>query len=149
LKYHQAKGFHCPSEFRLLFEIPTSQTLPLPVSEFFADFARVADDESRHLGWCMQRLEELGHAYGDMGAHNVLWDGAVATSLDLSARLAIVPCVQVRIKLFSFSAKLIRSTAIYETYAALCKTCTAYILLKLIDVIHSYCNRIPQNRSSR
>jgi hypothetical protein len=32
--------------------------------EFYLDFARVADDESRHLSWCLQRLEELGHEYG-------------------------------------------------------------------------------------
>ncbi|KAF5835194.1 hypothetical protein DUNSADRAFT_7784 [Dunaliella salina] len=61
---------------------------------FFSDFARVADDESRHLGWCLQRLEELGHAYGDMPAHNLLWEGAQASSDDLSARLAVVPMSQ-------------------------------------------------------
>lgn len=27
---------------------------------FFADFAHVADDESRHFAWCSQRLAELG-----------------------------------------------------------------------------------------
>lgn len=27
---------------------------------FFSDFAHVADDESRHFGWCVQRLGELG-----------------------------------------------------------------------------------------
>lgn len=27
---------------------------------FFADFAHVADDESRHFTWCSQRLAELG-----------------------------------------------------------------------------------------
>ena len=26
---------------------------------FTRDFARIADDESRHLGWCLQRLGEL------------------------------------------------------------------------------------------
>ena len=59
--------------------------LRLP-DEFYADFARVADDESRHLGWCLQRMEELGHAYGDMPAHNLLWEGAQMSSDDLSAR---------------------------------------------------------------
>ena len=47
---------------------------------FYQDFARVADDESRHLSWCLQRLEELGYGYGDMVAHSILWDGAVASS---------------------------------------------------------------------
>ena len=28
---------------------------------FFVDFARVADDESRHFSWCSQRLAELGY----------------------------------------------------------------------------------------
>lgn len=27
---------------------------------FFIDFAHVADDESRHFAWCLQRLSELG-----------------------------------------------------------------------------------------
>jgi transcriptional regulator of aromatic amino acid metabolism len=30
---------------------------------FYEDFARVADDEARHFGWCVQRLAELGHRY--------------------------------------------------------------------------------------
>lgn len=47
---------------------------------FYADFARVADDESRHLSWCLQRLEELGYVYGDMVAHSILWEGAQASS---------------------------------------------------------------------
>lgn len=62
--------------------------------EFFRDFARVADDESRHLGWCLQRLRELGHDYGDVPAHNQLWVAAQSTAGDLSDRLVIVPCVQ-------------------------------------------------------
>ncbi|KAK9805659.1 hypothetical protein WJX72_010644 [[Myrmecia] bisecta] len=61
---------------------------------FYADFAHVADDESRHLGWCLQRLEELGHAYGDMPAHNLLWEGAQVSSGDLNGRLAVVPMSQ-------------------------------------------------------
>jgi len=68
-------------------------SLGLPPA-FYADFARVADDESRHLQWCLQRLSELGHVYGDMDAHGVLWEGAVATRSDVLDRLAIVPCVQ-------------------------------------------------------
>ena len=62
--------------------------------EFFRDFARVADDESRHLGWCLQRLDEMGVAYGDIPAHDVLWEGAEETAGSLPARLAVVPCMQ-------------------------------------------------------
>ena len=62
--------------------------------QFFIDFAHVADDESRHLLWCLQRLEELGVSYGDVPAHDVLWEGAEATADDPLARLAVVPCMQ-------------------------------------------------------
>ena len=45
---------------------------------FYEDFARVADDESRHFGWCVQRLGEQGYAYGDMPAHDLLWEGVTS-----------------------------------------------------------------------
>lgn len=67
--------------------------LRLP-SQFYADFARVADDESRHLGWCLQRLEELGHEYGCMPAHNLLWEGCAASRGDVLDRMAVVPMSQ-------------------------------------------------------
>ncbi|XP_072964471.1 uncharacterized protein [Typha angustifolia] len=62
--------------------------------EFFTDFARVADDESRHFAWCSQRLAELGFSYGDMPAHNLLWRECEKSSGDVSARLAVIPLVQ-------------------------------------------------------
>ncbi|KAK4769492.1 hypothetical protein SAY86_027642 [Trapa natans] len=61
---------------------------------FFADFAHVADDESRHFGWCSQRLSELGFRYGDMPAHNVLWRECEKSSDNVAARLAAIPLVQ-------------------------------------------------------
>lgn len=39
-------------------------SLRLPPA-FYEDFARVADDESRHFAWCAQRLAELGCSYGE------------------------------------------------------------------------------------
>lgn len=61
---------------------------------FFEDFARVGDDESRHLSWCLQRLGELGYEYGHMPAHDLLWEGAESSTGDIKARLAIVPMSQ-------------------------------------------------------
>ncbi|KAF8008042.1 hypothetical protein BT93_K1892 [Corymbia citriodora subsp. variegata] len=61
---------------------------------FFADFARVADDESRHFAWCSQRLLELGFRYGDMPAHNLLWRECEKSSDNVTARLAVIPLVQ-------------------------------------------------------
>uniref|UniRef100_A0A7N2MBY1 Ferritin-like superfamily n=1 Tax=Quercus lobata TaxID=97700 RepID=A0A7N2MBY1_QUELO len=63
---------------------------------FFADFAHVADDESRHFGWCLQRLSELGFKYGDMPAHNLLWRECEKSSDNVAARLAVIPLVQVQ-----------------------------------------------------
>ena len=50
------------------------------LQEFYSDFARIADDESRHFGWCTQRLRELGYEYGCMPAHDLLWQGALQSS---------------------------------------------------------------------
>ncbi|XP_061350143.1 uncharacterized protein LOC133295342 isoform X2 [Gastrolobium bilobum] len=61
---------------------------------FFADFAHVADDESRHFSWCSQRLAELGFKYGDMAAHNLLWRECEKSSDNVAARLAVIPLVQ-------------------------------------------------------
>ncbi|PRQ50073.1 putative Ferritin-like superfamily [Rosa chinensis] len=61
---------------------------------FFADFAHVADDESRHFAWCSQRLAELGFKYGDMPAHNLLWRECEKSSDNVAARLAVIPLVQ-------------------------------------------------------
>ena len=58
------------------------------------DFARVADDESRHLSWCLQRLEELGHEYGEMDAHDMLWLGCFESREDTLDRMAVVPMAQ-------------------------------------------------------
>ncbi|KAI5005849.1 hypothetical protein ZWY2020_033092 [Hordeum vulgare] len=61
---------------------------------FFSDFARVADDESRHFRWYSQRLAELGFRYGDMPVHNLLWRECAKSSSDVSARMAVIPLVQ-------------------------------------------------------
>lgn len=53
---------------------------------FYEDFAHVADDESRHFGWCAQRMSELGYTYGAMVAHDMLWTSATQSSTDLSSR---------------------------------------------------------------
>jgi uncharacterized ferritin-like protein (DUF455 family) len=65
---------------------------PLP-REFFADWAGVAADEARHFEWLLARLAELGVRYGDLPAHDGLWQAAAATADDLIARLAVVPLV--------------------------------------------------------
>ena len=60
---------------------------------FIDDWIGVADDEARHFAMLADRLVEFGGDYGDLPAHDGLWDAARATAHDLSARLAVVPQV--------------------------------------------------------
>ena len=60
---------------------------------FAADWVSVADDEARHFLMLSERLQELGAAYGDLPAHDGLWEAAMDTRHDLLARLAVVPQV--------------------------------------------------------
>jgi uncharacterized ferritin-like protein (DUF455 family) len=60
---------------------------------FCDDWVAVAADEARHFTLLRARLEALGAAYGDLPAHDGLWEAAADTAHDLLARLAIVPLV--------------------------------------------------------
>lgn len=60
---------------------------------FFDNWMGVADDEARHFGLLQARLNELGATYGDLPAHDGLWEAATDTRNNLFARLAIVPMV--------------------------------------------------------
>jgi uncharacterized ferritin-like protein (DUF455 family) len=60
---------------------------------FFDDWVKVADEEALHFELLSARLQELGAAYGDLPAHDGLWEAATVTAQDLLARLAIVPLV--------------------------------------------------------
>ncbi len=55
------------------------------------DWARVALDEAEHFDLLEQRLNALGAAYGDLPAHDGLWESAEDTADDLAARMAVVP----------------------------------------------------------
>jgi uncharacterized ferritin-like protein (DUF455 family) len=64
----------------------------LPV-EFFDDWVAVAAEEAEHFALLAARLRALGGEYGDLPAHDGLWEAAAATAGDLIARLAVVPLV--------------------------------------------------------
>jgi uncharacterized ferritin-like protein (DUF455 family) len=53
----------------------------------------VAQDEARHFLMLSQRLAQLGAAYGDLPAHNGLWEAAEKTAGDPLLRMALVPRV--------------------------------------------------------
>lgn len=60
---------------------------------FIDDWVRVGDEEAQHFLMVDARLRALGGGYGDLPAHDGLWQAALATAHDLIARLAIVPLV--------------------------------------------------------
>ncbi|MGO8914409.1 MAG: ferritin-like domain-containing protein [Stellaceae bacterium] len=60
---------------------------------FYDDWVGVAAEEAKHHALLTARLAELGAAYGDLPAHDGLWQAAAATAEDLLARLAVVPLV--------------------------------------------------------
>jgi uncharacterized ferritin-like protein (DUF455 family) len=62
-------------------------------TRFIDDWVSVGDDEARHFVLIADRLENLGATYGELSAHDGLWDAAQATAHDLAARLAIAPLV--------------------------------------------------------
>ncbi|OAN44851.1 hypothetical protein A6A04_08290 [Paramagnetospirillum marisnigri] len=58
---------------------------------FHDDWVRVALDEARHFEMLQDLMGRLGAAYGDLPAHDGLWQAAEKTADDLMARLAVVP----------------------------------------------------------
>ncbi|PCI46689.1 MAG: rhamnosyltransferase [Alphaproteobacteria bacterium] len=60
---------------------------------FSDDWVGVADDEARHFHMLSDRLRSHDATYGDLPAHDGLWQSAMDTAHDLPARLAIVPLV--------------------------------------------------------
>jgi uncharacterized ferritin-like protein (DUF455 family) len=60
---------------------------------FVDDWLKVGADEAMHFALLARRLESLGSHYGALPAHDGLWDAALVTAHDLTARLAIVPMV--------------------------------------------------------
>jgi uncharacterized ferritin-like protein (DUF455 family) len=61
--------------------------------EFLDDWVGVASEEAHHFSLLSARLADFGAKYGDLPAHDGLWEAAAATAGDLLARLAIVPLV--------------------------------------------------------
>jgi uncharacterized ferritin-like protein (DUF455 family) len=67
-------------------------TEPVPNS-FFDGWMQVAFEEAKHFRLVRKRLKDLGADYGDLPAHDGLWQAAHATRNDLTARLAVVPLI--------------------------------------------------------
>jgi len=59
--------------------------------QYYADWIGVAAEEAYHFTILRERLQSLGHDYGDFPAHAGLWNMAERTSGDVLARMALVP----------------------------------------------------------
>jgi uncharacterized ferritin-like protein (DUF455 family) len=64
-----------------------------PARRFFDDWVAVAAEEAGHFALLSARLTDFGMRYGDLPAHDGLWEAADATADDLLSRLAVVPLV--------------------------------------------------------
>ncbi len=62
-------------------------------AEYYHDWMNVAADETRHFRLLQQRLRESGHEYGDLPAHDGLWQVAHKSRHDPLIRMALVPRV--------------------------------------------------------
>ena len=60
---------------------------------FFDGWMQVAFEEAKHFRLVRDRLRDLGADYGDLPAHDGLWQAAHDTRNDLTARLAVVPLI--------------------------------------------------------
>jgi uncharacterized ferritin-like protein (DUF455 family) len=66
-------------------------------TQFYHDWLKVADEEAQHFALIQSHLRSLGVDYGDLPAHQGLWEHATDTADNLLARLAIVPrCMEAR-----------------------------------------------------
>ena len=98
---------------------------PVPRS-FFDQWVGVASEEAIHFGLLAERLATFGAAYGDLPAHDGLWQAAEATGGDLTARLAVVPLV--------LEARGLDVTpAMVETFRASGDDATAAVLSRIYE----------------
>ena len=61
--------------------------------QFYSGWVGVAADEARHFAMLRERLQQLGHDYGDFDAHNGLWEMTEKTAHSCRERMALVPRV--------------------------------------------------------
>jgi uncharacterized ferritin-like protein (DUF455 family) len=69
----------------MVWRFPDQPTL------FYTQWMQVAREEALHFRLLAAHLQTLGVLYGDLPAHNGLWEMAERTQDDLLARLALVP----------------------------------------------------------
>lgn len=61
--------------------------------DYYGDWLKVAAEEAYHFTLLNDRLADLNCVYGDLPAHNGLWEQACKTDHDVMVRMALVPRV--------------------------------------------------------
>lgn len=61
--------------------------------KFYTDWCQVAAEEAQHFTLLSNYLNDHNMKYGDLSAHNGLWEMAVKTDFDILVRMALVPRV--------------------------------------------------------
>jgi uncharacterized ferritin-like protein (DUF455 family) len=59
--------------------------------QYYTEWMRVADEETKHFNLLEALLKDLGYTYGDFTAHDGLWHMCEITKHDIVARMALVP----------------------------------------------------------
>jgi len=80
------------ARFAYLSEDNAPEGFSLPRA-FFDDWVKVADDEAKHFLMLNGRMHDFEASYGDLPAHDGLWESSQKTAKDFAARLAVVPMV--------------------------------------------------------
>ncbi|MFA7495035.1 MAG: ferritin-like domain-containing protein [Acidithiobacillus sp.] len=62
-------------------------------TEYYQDWLRVAQEEAEHFMLLREQLQRLSGDYGDLPAHDGLWEMAMETAQDPLERMALVPRV--------------------------------------------------------
>ena len=62
-------------------------------AQFYEDWIQVAQEESEHFLLLHEQLQRFDCEYGDLPAHNGLWEMATDTADDVMVRMALVPRV--------------------------------------------------------
>ena len=59
--------------------------------QYYEDWMRVADEETKHFNLLEALLKDVGYSYGGFTAHDGLWHMCDITKGDIVARMALVP----------------------------------------------------------
>ncbi|MBU0655929.1 MAG: ferritin-like domain-containing protein [Gammaproteobacteria bacterium] len=62
-------------------------------NDYYGDWLQVAAEEAYHFSLLRARMQDFACAYGDLPAHNGLWEQACKTDYDVMVRMALVPRV--------------------------------------------------------